>query len=304
MIAALLLSAALAAPLPVPSAGRIERLALASAHVPARPVDVWLPPGYPAAAPYAVLYLHDGQMLFDAGITWNRQEWRVDEVAAALQAAGEVRPFIVVGVWNAGDGRHAEYFPAPAYARLGEAERAALHAIERTPGQPLLPGPPTSREHLRFLVEDVRPAVNARFAVSTTPEDTVVGGSSMGGLAALHALMAHPDVFGGVAALSTHWPGALPREHGALPEALLAHLAADLPAAGRHRLYFDLGTATLDAAYPPLQARADAIVRGKGYGPGDWTTRVFEGAEHTEQAWSERLDQPLRFLLPPRRAGD
>lgn len=89
-------------PLPVVSAGTIERIPmLTSEYVPARNVDVWLPEGYPSQAPYSVLYMHDGQMLFDANTTWNKQEWRIDEVATALMQAGKVKPFIVVGIWNA-----------------------------------------------------------------------------------------------------------------------------------------------------------------------------------------------------------
>jgi enterochelin esterase-like enzyme len=101
------------ASLPKVSSGRIERLKqLEFRDIQSRAVGVWTPPGYPDAAPYDTLYMHDGQMLFDGGSSWNRQEWRVDEVAAHLMTAGEVRPFIVVAVANAGPARYAEFFPA------------------------------------------------------------------------------------------------------------------------------------------------------------------------------------------------
>ncbi|MBL8254930.1 MAG: hypothetical protein JNJ76_15160 [Candidatus Competibacter sp.] len=90
--------------------------------------------------------------------------------------------------------------------------------------------------------------------------------------------------------MSTHWPAG--------EEALVDSLGTSLPKASRHRLYFDFGTETLDAAYEPYQQRMDGWVRAAGYRFGhDWLTRRFEGAEHSERAWRARVDIPLRFLL-------
>jgi hypothetical protein len=74
-------------------------------------------------------------------------------------------------------------------------------------------------------------------------------------------------------------------------------MRSNLPEAGTHRLYFDHGTETLDAFYPPLQAEADVIIRSKGYTEANWQTRAFTGAEHSEKAWAERLHIPLQFLF-------
>jgi predicted alpha/beta superfamily hydrolase len=121
-------------------------------------------------------------------------------------------------------------------------------------------------------------------------------GSSMGGLISLYALAEYPRVFGGVGAVSTHWPAG--------EGIVIDWLATQLPRAGAHRVYFDFGTATLDAQYPPYQARMDALMPGLGYRTGrDWLTRRFEGAEHNEAAWKARLDVPLRFLLGTAQAG-
>lgn len=286
------------APLPQVASGRIERLAdFPSTHVPARHVDVWLPDGYPDGGPYDVLYMHDGQMLFDANTTWNRQEWRVDETATALQRSGAVRPFIVVGVWNGGERRHVEYFPQRPFESLDAARQASLLALERSPGVPLFAGPVDSNAYLRFLVEELKPAIDARFRVHRTRAHTFVMGSSMGGLASIAALVEHPRVFGGAACVSTHWPGTFSLDDNPIPGAFEAWLQARLPPAGKHRLYFDFGTATLDALYPPLQQRIDAVVAAKGYTGTDWLTQAFPGAEHSERAWAQRLDVPLRFLF-------
>jgi enterochelin esterase-like enzyme len=305
-IAASLLMLAIAAteapaPLPKVASGRIERLAdFPSKHVPPRHVDVWLPEGYPDDGPYDVLYMHDGQMLFDADTTWNRQEWRVDEVAGALIAQGEVRPFIVVGIWNAGPRRWPEYFPQRAFASLDDKQRAWLAAQAREAKQPLSGAGVHSRDYLRFLVEELKPEIERRFQVASGPAHTAVMGSSMGGLASLHALTEYPGVFGAAACLSTHWPGGIPADDSPLPAALRAWVAESLPAAGTHRLWFDHGDGTLDALYPPLQAQVDPLIAAKGYVQGkDWITRAFPGTDHSEKSWSARLDQPLKFLFPP-----
>lgn len=299
--AALLAAAPPPQPLPQVASGRIERLAdFPSRHVPPRKVDVWLPDGYPKDAPYAVAYLHDGQMLFDAGTTWNRQEWRVDEVAGELIASGRTRPFIVVGVWNGGAARHQEYFPQKPFESLTIAQQRAQYALKIAPDFPLFAGPIRSDAYLKFVVEELKPYVDSHFEVRRDRASTFTMGSSMGALIALYALAEYPDVFGGAACLSTHWPGSFKPEHNPLPAAFFAYVRARLPHAGAHRIYFDHGTETLDAAYAALQRQVDARVLAKGYRPGvDWITREFPGAEHSERAWSARLAFPLTFLLGP-----
>lgn len=300
-IAALLLSTACAAaePVPQPAAGHIDRLAaFPSQYVPARTIDVWLPPGYPGHGNYAVLYMQDGQMLFDAETTWNRQEWRADETAARLMAEGRVRPFIIVGVHNGGLNRSREYFPQKPFEALPKGERRAL--LNPTAGQPsLFSGSIASDAYLKFLVEELKPYIDAHYAVHPDAANTAVLGSSMGGLISWYAIAEYPQVFGGAAALSTHWPGALPRPDNPVPAGFFAYMRAHLPDPATHRLYFDHGTATLDAWYPALQAKADAVMREKGYAATHWQTRQFEGAEHNENAWAARLEIPLQFLFPP-----
>ena len=177
LLGALPFAAAAATPLPRVTAGRIERLAgFPSEHVNARDVDVWLPPGYDGRRRHAVLYMHDGQMLFDPATTWNRQAWRVDAIAAPLIAAGALRPFIVVGPWNGGASRHAEYYPE---GFLGHVEPATLRQefIDKA-----LQGRPRADAYLRFLVEELKPAIDARYATLPGRVDTCVMGSSMGGM--------------------------------------------------------------------------------------------------------------------------
>lgn len=265
--------------------GVIERFPdFASQFVPPRHVDVWLPPGY-ADHPetrYPVIYMPDGQNLFDPALAHSGVDWGVDEAVARLSGAGGWPGAIVVGVWNIPQ-RWAEYMPA----RPMRAPRA-LDALERFIEQ--AGAPPHSDALLDFLAHELKPLIDRRYRSLPDPEHTVVIGSSMGGLLALYALTERPHVFGRAGCLSTHWVAG--------ENVLVDGLAAALPPPGQHRLYFDRGTAALEASYAPYQERMDARLRAAGYQEGrDWTTRVFEGAEHHESSWRARLEAPLRFLF-------
>ncbi len=289
-----------ATPVPKPSIGSIQRLtAFPSAHVPPRDVDVWLPPAYSDKKKYAVLYMQDGQMLFDAGITWNKQEWRADETAARLMAEGKVRPFIIVGIHNGWPRRHVEYFPQKPFEALPQDFRSQLLGMNRNPQQVLFDGAVDSDAYLKFVVEELKPYIDSHFSVDTGPEHTAVMGSSMGGLISMYAISEYPQVFGAAACVSTNWPGIFTVDNNPIPQAFFDYMRTALPDPVSHRIYFDHGTATLDALYPPLQVRADAVMRQRGYTDARWRTQVFPGTEHSEQAWAVRLDIPLQFLFPP-----
>ncbi|MEW5837197.1 MAG: alpha/beta hydrolase-fold protein [Pseudomonadota bacterium] len=285
------------APLPHVAAGHIVRLQETSRFVPPHTVDVWLPPGYPAQAPYAVLYMFDGQMLFDATQTWNHQSWRAADTAAALIRDGHTRPFIIVGIWNDGERRESEYYPQKAWRSLTDAQRRRARAMELK-----LPVEPYSDDTLRFLVDELKPRIERRFRVATDAADTAVMGSSMGGLMAMYAISEYPQVFGGAGCLSTHWPGTALQPHAdnPSPDAFVAYLHAHAPAPDGHRVYFDHGTATLDAMYAPTQQRVDRLFRARGYTQANFRSGVFPSAAHTEDAWAARLARPMQFLLPPR----
>ncbi|QKG98471.1 esterase [Shewanella oneidensis MR-1] len=286
------------AQLPQVSAGSIERLtSFPSAFVPPRNIDIWLPAGYDKQQRYAVLYMHDGQMLFDATTSWNKQEWQIDEVASRLIKAGKTQPFIVVGIDNAGENRHSEYFPQQPFENLSQAQQTALYQLQRTKNQALFSQQVYSDRYLKFLVTELKPYIDSHYSVYTDAAHTFVMGSSMGGLISLYAISEYPHIFGGAACLSTHWPGTFEQQNNPIPPAFFNYMQQKLPDPSTHKLYFDHGTATLDAWYPQLQAKADKIIEAKGYTSQNWQSLIFEGAEHSEHAWAARLDIPLIFLL-------
>ena len=279
-------------------AGRVERIeSMPSQWVTARNVDVWLPPGYQRGQRYSVLYMHDGQMLFDSSTTWNKQAWQVDAHISKLMELGLIEPTIVVGIWNAGTERHADYFPQKPFQQLSQGMRDSLLQAAG-PGRPgLFAVPVQSDNYLRFIVKELKPLIDRRYPTRPEAAHTFIAGSSMGGLISVYALCEYPAVFGGAACLSTHWPGIFQLENNPVPQAFVNYLDAHLPPPAHHRLYFDRGTEGLDALYEKPQWQVDTLLAAKGYRPPMLQSLTFEGHDHNEQSWASRLAIPLVFLL-------
>jgi hypothetical protein len=287
------------AAIPEVSSGTVVRIdSFPAVRIKPRTVDIWLPEGYPANGPYAVCYFQDGQMLFDSSLTWNRQEWGVDETFGRLTAAGKIRPCIVVGIFNGGARRHAEYFPQKPFESLPASFRDSLYDMHRPEGASIFSGTEVcSDEYLKFLVYELKPYVDSVYRTDPSRSATFVAGSSMGGLISLYAMCEYPGVFGGAACLSTHWPGIFSVVDNPVPATFMDYMYTSLPSPADHLLYFDRGDRTLDELYEPYQSVADAVVRARGYTDATFLSKVFPGADHSERSWSARLDQPVLFLL-------
>lgn len=268
----------------------------ASTNVPPRNIGVWLPQNYSPKKKYAVLYMHDGQMLFDAGITFNQSEWGVDECLTKLYREGKIKNTIVVGIWNTKEKRHQEYFPQKPYEDLSDVDKEKIGRSLEKIGLPK-EFKPTSDHYLKFIVEELKPFIDNTYSTFQNREATFIAGSSMGGLISMYAICEYPHVFGGAACLSTHWPGTFETEDNPIPASFYRYLQEKLPDSKKHKLYFDYGTADLDAMYPPLQAKVDEIMIAKGYTKENWITQKFEGENHSENAWNKRLHIPMEFLL-------
>jgi predicted alpha/beta superfamily hydrolase len=277
-----------------PMTGRVERISrFASRFVDPRSVDVWLPADYEQQVRsnqrFAVLYMHDGQMLFDDRTTWNHQSWHVDVAAEEVMRSKRADPFIIVGIWNNGALRHSEYFPARFLPHLPDDVRSRFVADR-------LAGKPRSDEYLRFLVEELKPAIDAKYATRPQRDHCFLAGSSMGGLISLYGLCEHPRVFAGAACLSTHWIGTSAK-NTEFPDAAIAYLSSVLPSPGSVRLWLDRGTIQLDALYDDAHAAVSRFLSDRGYGPPACQSHIFEGAGHNEQDWSRRVGLALRFLF-------
>jgi predicted alpha/beta superfamily hydrolase len=277
------------------SSGTLYRIdSFPSEYIKPRPIDIWLPDNYSNAEKYAVLYMHDGQMLFDSTTTWNQQEWKVDEWASKLIGQNQTKPFIVVAVHNIPQIRWLDLFPEKAFLNIEASKRQELleNGMNDMKNVSL-----NGDNYLKFIVEDLKPFIDKKYSVYTNPENTFIAGSSMGGLMSMYAISEYPDVFSGAACLSTHWPGAMPGEDNPFPDAIFKYVEAKLPKSEQHKLYFDYGNQTLDAHYPQYAPRLDSILAQKGYTDTNAKNLFFEGTDHSENAWNKRLDVPLTFLL-------
>lgn len=264
-------------------------------------VWVWLPPGYDRAKGkrFPVLYMHDGQNLFDRRLTAYNQEWGLDEAIPRMVRQGDLRSWIVVGVQSP-KARYRTLFPQKIFPLLPDEFQRRVMAVDI--GEPKTPL--AGDAYLKFLVETVKPRVDRSFRTLRGPQDTAVMGSSMGGLMAFYAMAEYPHVFGQAAAVSMHVALAMSSEQGVDHQRLAADAATAfgkyLAISRMHpvvnRLYIDHGTGTLDGSYGPYSAALLPVLRGAGWTEEALTFRTFAGAEHNETAWSQRIDIPLAFL--------
>lgn len=233
-----------------------------------RRVWLYLPPGYETSNErYPVLYMHDGQNLFDAATSY-AGEWGVDEALDSLHAAGDPG-VIVVGIDNGRERRLDEYSPwVSAEAGMGGGEGAA---------------------YVDFLVETLKPYIDARYRTRPGRETTGVAGSSMGGLISLYAALRYPEVFGRVGVFSPAFWFA--------PEVF--DLAEQTPLQSGTRLYMVTGGSEGDRAeaYAADHERMAALLRSAAEQGSDVEAVLRPEATHSEQSWREAFPSAYRWLF-------
>jgi predicted alpha/beta superfamily hydrolase len=262
-----------------------------------RTVDIWLPSNYSKSKKYSVIYMHDGQMLFDATTTWNKQEWRIDDVIAKLSVENKIENVIVVAIWNIPNLRHADLFPKKPLENLTQEQHNLILEKAKKFGYIFTFESVNSDNYLKFIVEEVKPFVDTNFSVYTDVNHTAIMGSSMGGLISMYAICEYPQVFGKAACLSTHWIGFREFENNPIPESFFSYMKEKLPNPKNHKLYFDYGTETLDAGYLKYEYRIDEILKEKGYNQMNSKNLKFEGENHSEASWQKRIHIPIEFMF-------
>ena len=241
--------------------------------------------------------MHDGQMLFDATKTWNKQEWKVDEIVSTLLEEGKIKDIIIVAIWNITEIRHSDYFPQKPFEFLTEKQQDSIYSNSEMYGQKVFFNKVHSDNYLKFIVEELKPFIDKNYPTFTDQENTFVAGSSMGGLISMYAVCEYPEVFGGAACISTHWPGTFSFKKNPIPATFFNYMKQHLPTSKTHKFYFDYGTETLDQYYPQYLDEVDNIFYDKGYTEKEYMNLEFEGADHSEESWNRRFDIPLTFLL-------
>lgn len=244
-----------------------------------RTVRVLLPEGYGNAANkdrrYPVLYLLDGQNVFDACLSdVSHHEWSADETVRQLVAEGRIPPMIVVGVDHAGKDRAREYLPYKDFVGNPDMDE------------------PAGKSFPDFMTREVMPLVDAQYRTLSGPLNTGIGGSSYAGVASLYALLAKPNTFGyGLVESPTLWVG-------------MGQLVRDTsPLAAMPRKVF-VGFGGKEAGDPAISKQLIGFVHqvesnfhAAGYDATNFRTVVEPDAQHTEAAWEKRLPGALTFLF-------
>ena len=244
-----------------------------------RDVLVYLPPGYgQSRTRYPVLYLHDGQNVFDAATSFAGVEWGVDETAERMIAEKLIAPLIIVAVNNAQEHRIHEYAPT-----RGRVEPGGDRAL-RSKGQ--------ARKYGRFLIEELKPFIDAHYRTRREPEFTGLGGSSLGGLVTLALGLWFPKVFTRLAVMSPSvwWD-----------ECVIYRMVENLKRKPPLKIWLDTGTA--EPGWERARGLRDRLVAKEWQAGEDFLYCEVEGAGHYEGAWAERMGVVLQFLFPPGRAA-
>ena len=285
---------------PAAALGRIDTIpAFSSAYVMPRQVTVWTPEGYdPKGPPLPVLYMHDGENLYEPSHSLSHADWGIAATVSRLIKAGKIPPVIIVGM-NSTPLRGREYLPAGIVAKLPEATRTVIEASWK--------GPSLADAYLAFIILEVKPYVDRHYRTKTDAAHTFIMGSSMGGLISFYAQAEHPEVFGGSASLSLHMLMGGPVDMVSVDQkglekdviAAFDRYVTDKPLTSEgHKIYVDRGDQTLDAYYGAYTADFDAMMSRHGWNSSDtYMSRTYPGAAHSEPDWARRLDIPLEFLL-------
>jgi predicted alpha/beta superfamily hydrolase len=233
-----------------------------------RDVLVWLPPGYGSSGrAYPVLYMHDGQNLFEPETAFRQGEhWRVGETATELIEQRRIEPLIIVGIYNTGEMRIDEYTPTE------DKKLGGGHADE----------------YGRTIIEELKPLIDRTYRTKIDRDHTGIAGSSLGGLVSLHLGFTHPAVFSKVAALSPSvWWG----------RKAILKTVREARSKPKLKLWVDMGTAEGKRGLDDARLLKAALV-GLGFSESELHYAEYEGATHSEQAWSERVGPMLEWLFP------
>jgi predicted alpha/beta superfamily hydrolase len=237
-----------------------------------RDITIYLPPGYNDrdAPRYPVLYMNDGQNLFEPERAFiPGQHWRLAEAADETIGARTTQPMIIVGIDNTGPSRIDEYTPTYDAARRGGGKAG---------------------DYGRMIIEELKPLIDTRLRTFFDPQNTALGGSSLGGLATLYIGLSHPQTFGELAVMS---PSVWWDNRSVL------HVVDRFHSVPRPRIWLDMGGREGVDGLMDARLLRDRL-RAKGW-KDDIDFRYFEDrrADHSERAWAKRAPAVLEFLFPP-----
>ena len=282
-------------PSPAESGRTVDVASLEAEGLPQQRVTIWLPPEYDSQPKkhFSVLYMWDGQNLFDPAQTHYGKAWMVQEVLNGMVARGEAEPHIVVGIWSPpGKDRYRIYVPQFAAGARGELAKDVAG---------MAGGPIASQLQLDWVADTLVPRIDSEYRTRAGADGRTIAGASMGGVMSCYAIIERPDIFGHSGCVSAHLalasPDLAPAHRDQIAGLWDGYLDAKLGKPDGRRVWMDHGTQKLDSYYAPWQVMVAHDLSERGWQEGeDYTARVYEGAEHDEIFWNARMAEMLRWL--------
>lgn len=246
--------------------------------MPNRRVDFWVPDE--SKSPYPVLVMHDGQNLFSPDHSFGGKSWRIAEALSDLPEFTGNLP-VVIGPWNSGRMRAAEYAPQDILEKTGDPYEFVGVQEEK----PLL-----GNAYQAELINDIIPAIGNVVTLRKDKSSIAICGSSMGGLASLYGISKYPDIYGTAISLSTHFPMSTLK--------VVEEFMKSLPASDSgHQLWLDHGTAELDATYAAHHDHAISVLHQLGWTSPRLQSHIYPGTGHNEEAWANRIKSIMQWWL-------
>ena len=287
------------------SFGELESFVIESDYD-TRKIQIYYPNNKKIDSDTLFIFMNDGEELFNAAESWHNMEWGIDEKIEEMNLNESELNFVIIAIHSAKKGnrffvdetkRYAEYFPKESipYFDSGFKKRRYQEWVNKN-----------NLYYLEFLTEDVIPFVEDKFDILLNNRNLGIIGASMGGLAALNALIEHPDLFGFAGCISTHWVGIKPFEYVLLPlvgkingdddtaNAIISYIEDNITSIEDQKIYFDHGTIGLDSLYSTPQGRVNKILDSKSK---DYKYLVFEGYDHYAPEFGSRFDSVLEYLV-------
>lgn len=287
------------------SFGELESFVIESDYD-TRKIQIYYPNNKKIDSDTLFILMNDGEELFNAAESWHNMEWGIDEKIEEMNLNESELNFVIIAIHSAKKGnrffvdetkRYAEYFPKESipYFDSGFKKRRYQEWVNKN-----------NLYYLEFLTEDVIPFVEDKFDILLNNKNLGIIGASMGGLAALNALIEHPDLFGFAGCISTHWVGIKPFEYVLLPlvgkingdddtaNAIISYIEDNITNIDDQKIYFDHGTIGLDSLYSTPQGRVNKILDSKSK---DYKYLVFDGYDHYAPEFGSRFDSVLEYLV-------
>ena len=287
------------------SFGELESFVIESDYD-TRKIQIYYPNNKKIDSDTLFIFMNDGEELFNAAESWHNMEWGIDEKIEEMNLNESELNFVIIAIHSAKKGnrffvdetkRYAEYFPKESipYFDSGFKKRRYQEWVNKN-----------NLYYLEFLTEDVIPFVEDKFDILLNNRNLGIIGASMGGLAALNALIEHPDLFGFAGCISTHWVGIKPFEYVLLPlvgkingdddtaNAIISYIEDNITNIDDQKIYFDHGTIGLDSLYSKPQRRVNKILDSKSK---DYKYLVFDGYDHYASEFGSRFDGVLEYLV-------